>query len=173
MSHSPNKLVPVIIGTLVITFLSVMPLVNLINIICCAGVILGGLIGVNSYIKQCKIVDYETSYKDAVIIGLLSGLLSALIVSTVNLLITLFTKENPASLAMDYADKFPGFPESAKTELEKISQEYIQYGISPTIAVASLIANIITYPLFSMVGALIGMGIFQSSKRNKKQNYTE
>lgn len=167
MNNVPNKLAPIILGTTVITFLSVMPLLNLINIFFCAGVVLGGYAASNSYVKLCIKSGFRYNYKDSVIIGLLSGLLSGIIVALVNLLFSMFSNENPGLIALEFTEKIPNFPQSIKDELTRISQEYIQYGFSKTIALITIISNIVIYPIFSMFGSLIGISV--AMKRQKPQ----
>ena len=43
--HRANKIKPVITGTLIMTAIAVLPVLNLINVFCCAGIMAGGFAG--------------------------------------------------------------------------------------------------------------------------------
>ena len=106
MSSSPNRLMPVIFGALVMTLISTFPLLNLINVLCCAGIMLGGFAGVFFYNKQIRDTSIELTTKDGGIIGLLSGIISAVLVSGINLLMVLFSDVNPITEAYALLEKF-------------------------------------------------------------------
>ena len=167
MSSSPNRLMPVILGALVMTLISTFPLINLINVLCCAGIMLGGFAGVFFYNKQIRDTSIELTTKDGGIIGLLCGIISAVLVSGINLLMVLFSDVNPITEAYALLEKFgQQLPQEVNETMDKFSDEFNKFGFSPTLSVISLIINLVIYPLFGAVGAMIGVSIIKKRKIN-------
>jgi hypothetical protein len=166
--HTPNKITPIIFGTSVMTLIAVFPILNLINLLCCAGIIAGGFVGVYTYWKQLQNTGTMLTTKDGGMIGILCGILSAVFVTGFGLLLSLFSDTNPIIEVMNTFDDF-GFqiPPEMTQYLEKFSNEYSEHGFSPTITLFSFLSNIILYPLFGSIGALLGVNIL--NKKSKPQ----
>ncbi len=156
--NSPNRITPIIYGTAVMTLIAVFPVLNLINVFCCAGIILGGYAGVYTYWKQLQATGMPLTTKDGGMIGILCGILSAIFVTGFGLLLSLFSETNPMIEIMKTFDDI-GFqmPPEMSQYLDKFSNEYNEHGFSPTITLFSFISNIILYPLFGSIGAILGV----------------
>ena len=166
MNKIPNRMLPVIWGTFIMTFLSVMPLISVINVFFCSGIIIGGAAGVFFYNRQLKETDIELKYNDGVIIGLLCGILSSIFVTGINTLMLAMSKENPMiELSKIFSEMNFQLPAEIETQFNKFTDEFSKYGFSPTIAVFTLILNFIIYPLFGSIGGLISVAIVKK-KRN-------
>lgn len=150
------------------TIIYVMPVLNLINIFCCAGIAIGGFAGVYVYKKQTVKSGLSLNSKDGGMIGLLSGLLSAVIVSGFGLLISLYSQSNPV---LDFLntihDAGISIPDDMTVYLESISNDFNQKGYSPTFILISFVSNLILFPLFGSIGALIGVSVL--NKNNSPQ----
>ena len=167
MNKQPDRLKPVIWGAFVMTSISILPVINFINIFFCSGVILGGLAGVFMFNKQISGTDVKILQKDGAMIGVLSGILSAILVSGINLLIVLFSKNNPVIEAMNLM-KDISLPKEVLDQMDKFSSEINKYGFSPTIAIFSLLSNLFLYPVFGLLGGILGVTII--NKKTAKQN---
>jgi hypothetical protein len=169
---SANKITPVIFGTLTMTLIATFPLLNLINIFCCAGIIAGGFTGVYTYWKQLQTLGLPLETKDGGMIGILSGILSAVLVTGFGLLISLFSESNPILDIMNAFDELGvQTPQEMLQYMDKFSNEFNELGFSPTITLISFISNLILYPLFGSIGALLAVNYFNKSNRfNKMQN---
>lgn len=168
MNNSPNKLTPVILSASIMVVLSSVPLLNLVNTFCCMGIILGGFIGVTYYSKQMISNNLLLTQKDSILIGLLSGIISAVINTGVTLVISLFSKTNPIAEVMDMMSQMgKEMPPEAMQIMEKLSQEFTKFGFSPTLIIITFVMNIILYPLFGMLGSFIAYQIYK--KRNLQQ----
>jgi len=88
----------------------------------------------------------------------LCGILSAIFVTGFGLLLSLFSETNPMLEIMKTFDDI-GFqmPPEMSQYLDKFSNEYNEHGFSPTITLFSFISNIILYPLFGSIGAILGV----------------
>lgn len=167
MNNSPNKLKPVLISAGLMTFISVMPFISAINLICCAGIIIGAFAGTFSYYRDLSKLNLKIEYKDGVMIGILSGIITAIIYTGFVLLIQLYSQGN---LFTDMANDFEklGFqltPEFYKV-IDYFSDETNKYGFSPTLTVVSLVLYLILFPLFGSLGGLISVSIFKKKQQS-------
>lgn len=165
MQQQPNKLLPVLFGAFVITFISVFPLLNFINVICCAGIMIGGYAGVHMYNKECIKCNQQLTNKDSMFIGILAGVFSAVLVSIFSMVTTMFSDINPMQEINNMMHQF-GFPSTPETDqiLYSLSDEFDKHGFSPTLAIITFVINIIVYPLFAMIGALISFSVINKRK---------
>lgn len=167
---SINRLLPVIWGFLVMTLISIMPLINFINLFFCAGIILGGLAGVFSFNKQLTALNMQLTFKDAVMIGILSGVLSGVAVSGFNVITLMYSSVNPIGESLKMLGDFgKNLPPEVNNQLDNLSGEFNKYGFSPTLAIFTFISNMLIYPLFGAIGALLGATIINNKKKNTQQ----
>ncbi len=164
---SINRLKPVLIGFLVMTLISIAPILNFINLFFCAGVMLGGVAGVLSFKKQFQNPGTAVVYKDAVMIGVLSGFMSAVFVSGFNIITMMYSDANPIVESAKFLEDFiKDLPPEANNQLNSLADEFNKYGYSPTLAVFTFISNIIIYPLFGAIGSLITATILNNKNKN-------
>lgn len=165
MEKQPNRMIPIIYGTFVMTSISILPFINFINLFFCSGIMLGGLAGVFIYNRQLTGTQLKLTSKDGVMIGILCGILSGILVAAFNFIFMLLSKHNPIDETLTLLDKFSLPPEIIQ-QMNKFSEEFNNYGFSPTISIVSLLSNLVIYPLFGMIGAVLGVTII--NKKNKK-----
>jgi hypothetical protein len=166
MDKQPNRMIPVIYGTFVMTSISVLPFINFINLFFCSGIILGGIAGVFIYNKQLSGTTIKLTSKDGVMIGILCGILSGILVSSFNFIFMLISKHNPIDEMSSVLKDF-SLPPEVMVQMNKFSDEFNNYGFSPTISIVSLFSNLIIYPLFGMIGAVLGVAIINKKNQNK------
>jgi hypothetical protein len=98
-------------------------------------------------------------------IGLLCGILSSILVTGINTLMLAMSKENPMiEFSKIFSDLNLQLPAEVETQFNKFTDEFSKYGFSPTIALFSLIMNIIIYPLFGSIGAIISVAILKKRR---------
>jgi len=165
MEKQPNRIIPIIYGTFVMTSISILPYINFINLFFCSGIILGGLAGVLIYNKQLAGSQSKLTSKDGVMIGILCGILSGILVSSFNFIFMLLSKHNPIDETLSLLKDF-SLPQEVMVQMNKFSDEFNRFGFSPTISIVSLFSNLIIYPLFGMLGAVLGVTII--NKKNEK-----
>lgn len=159
MKSSNYKLNAVLMCALVITTISILPLINVINL-CCGGMIIGGFLSVNYFYKKSNLQNTDVNVKDVSMIALLGGILSAVVVSGIMLLTMLFSGENQIEIMKTELSKYLGnIPPDLQSTLDNFSGEFNKYGFSPTLSIISLLINLIIYPVFAFVGGLISYGI--------------
>jgi hypothetical protein len=168
MQH-PSKFTPVIISSSIIVLISLFPVLNLINLLCCAGIILGSLAGTWFYASQLNRIGEVIKYKDGFAIGILSGIISALIVVIGTTLISLIVSQNPIpEIYQIIESQGLTLPPEVEDFLRRISQEYADKGFSITLTLLTLIIDIVVYPIFSGIGGLIAVAVF-SKRVNARQ----
>ncbi len=159
MKSSNYKLNAVLMCALIIITISILPLINVINL-CCGGMIIGGFLSVNYFYKKSNLQNTDVNVKDVSMIALLGGILSAVLVSGIMLLTMLFSGENQIEIMKTELSKYLGnIPPDLQSTLDNFSGEFNKYGFSPTLSIISLLINLIIYPVFAFVGGLISYGI--------------
>jgi membrane protein insertase Oxa1/YidC/SpoIIIJ len=163
--EQPSKFTPVIISSAVITVISLFPFLNFINLLCCAGVIIGGAAGTAYYNNQLKKTGTQIQYKDGAAIGILSGVISALIVVIGTTIMTMLVKQNPIPEIYHMIDmQGINIPPDVDKFLQQISEEYSKQGFSFTLTIITLVVDLITYPIFSAIGGMLAVAIFTKKK---------
>lgn len=158
--NQPSKFTPVLISSAVIILISLFPFLNFINLLCCAGVIIGGAAGTLFYNKQLKSVGSQIQYKDGVAIGILSGVLSALIVVIGTTVMTMLISQNPIPEVYKMLDmQGLDIPPEIDKFLQQISDEYSKQGFSMTLTLVTLVVDLIAYPIFSAIGGMLAAAI--------------
>lgn len=167
--NQPSKFTPVIISSAIIIIISLFPFLNFINLLCCAGVIIGGAAGTAYYNNQLKKTGGQIQYKDGVAIGVLSGIISALIVVIGTTIMTMLVKQNPIPEVYRMIDmQGLNIPPEIDKFLQQISDEYSKRGFSITLTLVTLVVDLISYPIFSAIGGMLAVQIF-----GKKKNAAE
>jgi hypothetical protein len=163
--NQPSKFTPIIISTAIMTVLSVFPVLSLINLLCCAGIIIGAFAGTSYYAKKLNEAGSLIQFKDGAAIGLFSGLLTALLVTILNTLIMMLSPQNPIPEIYKLIDKF-GYtlPPEAEKMLQKVSGEYSKHGFSITIVGINFLMDLIFYPLFGFLGGIIASSVYGKKK---------
>jgi hypothetical protein len=158
----PSKFTPILVSSVIMITISLFPVLNLVNLLCCAGIILGGFAGTAYYNKSLTAAGQVIQFKDGAAIGILSGIVSALIVVIASTLLTIALKENPVPEALRLIETY-GFqvPPAMEEFLQKISNEYNKSGFSITLTLITLVVDLITYPLFAAIGGILGVSILK------------
>jgi len=165
MQH-PSKFTPVIISSAVMVITSLFPVLNLINLLCCAGIIFGGAAGTYYYAKQLDKTGQIIQNKDGIMIGLLSGIISAIIYVICSTLLIMVTKQNPVELVYKFTQQYGfTFPPQSEKILQEINDEYSRNGFSFFMIGAELFSRIISHCIFGPLGGLLAASMF-----NKRRN---
>lgn len=166
-----NRLKPVLISFLVMSLISIAPLLNFINLLFCAGIMLGGVAGVLSFKKQFPNQSSPIVYKDAVLIGIFGGIMSAVFVSGFNIITMMYSDANPITESLKFFGDFvKDLPPEANKQINNLANEFNKYGYSPTLAVFTFISNLIIYPLFGAIGSLISATVINNKIKNTIKN---
>ena len=146
-----GKYQPAILGGLFIGVISGLPVVNFVNLCCCAGVIAGGVL-VTYLLQQNSPVPVATS--EAAIQGLIAGLIGGVIMSLISAVLTNIT--GPVGL------------EQLREELSsnadippELRDNMLRFMTSTNLALMTVLITMPMYAVFSMAGSLLGLAFFR------------
>ena len=111
---------PVLIAGIIAGILSATPLLNLLNIVCCLWVVVGGVIGV--YLV-CRDTEQKVNYGEGAFVGLLSGFVAA-VISTALFTVYMLLGFNIAQYMPERIPQFEKFfPQGSNFEFYEFSGE--------------------------------------------------
>jgi len=171
MFEKPSKLRSAILGGLMIGAISGIPGLNLLNCCCCAGILLGGALSVYLYRQEFTDEMPPLESSDALILGIIAGIIGALVTTALSAMITLLLGPVETEMMRNFMEKLtqkledhgsvpPGTMENMRDQFEQAIKE----GGTVGGILRSLVYALILYPIFSMLGGLIGFGIFGKKK---------
>lgn len=150
-----NKLKPAIIGGVVVGLLSAIPFLNLGNVCCCLWALLGGALASKMFISSSPT---PVKSGDGAVVGVLAGLVGGLIYIVVGipLAIALSGVMNAFILSMmSNAD-----PAMARQMQEQMANQSVLAKVGFGFVWAILLI------VFSTIGGLLGVAIFEKRKGN-------
>lgn len=143
------KLRPALLGGLLIGVLSALPFVSMC---CCLWVIAGGVL--TTYLLQERLTTPVTA-GDATIAGLFAGIIGAILSTVLSQLLALVRGLNFAD-AIDEVIGQGRLPPEWTGALEQVRD------MSPAMfIIGSLLVSMLIFPIFSMLGALLGVALFK------------
>ncbi len=161
MPEKPGKLMPALYGGIIIGIISGVPFLSFVNCLCCAGVLFGGLMAVFFYKKDLPPDNPTFTNSDAMALGALAGVFGAVFANIISAIL-LFTIGNVAGKAI--YDMLMGAYEAAgildqmpPEALEEMERGMMDGGMSVT----NVVLSFIIYPLFGLLGGLIGYAMFK------------
>lgn len=165
MQPKPGKLIPVLIGGAAMTATTVVPVLNMINCICCAG-IMGGAVLATFMFKKNFPDDMPFTVGDGAVIGVLSGLVGAVL----NALITvLMLGASSAGMSVEFDQKFDEIIRQLEAQgqdphvVSQIRDFFVQVADSALLLFFLILAaSIFIFAVFGVLGGLIGGSIFRT-----------
>jgi hypothetical protein len=148
-----SKAQPAFWGGLLIGVLSALPFVSALNACCCLWVIVGGIL--TAYLLQDQ-TPMPITAGDGAVAGLLAGAIGAVVATVLGVILSLMMPSGVESL-----DQLAGrsdIPPEVARAFERLKElPRIVWLIGP------LIAYLILFPIFAMLGGLLGVAIFKKS----------
>jgi hypothetical protein len=149
-----NKLKPALIGGVLLGLLSAIPVVNLVNICCCLWALIGGLLASYLYIKNSPV---PARAGDGAILGVLAGLVGAVIVVVIGIPISIIAGGITRELLIKLIENVnPGQAEAIRIQMEA--------GSTIAGAIVNGIILAVLLVIFSTIGGLLGVPIFEKRK---------
>jgi hypothetical protein len=143
------KLQPAVLGGLLIGVLSALPFVSVLNGCCCLWVIVGGLL--TTYLLQERSTVPVTA-GGAAVAGLLAGVIGAVIAAVVGAFFMNVMGGGPESLDQIRNDLPP--------EMGRMFDRFRE--LPPSFwYIGPVLLYLVIFPIFSMLGALLGVAIFK------------
>jgi hypothetical protein len=171
MFEKPSKLRSAILGGLIIGAISGIPGLNLLNCCCCAGILLGGAMSVYLYRREFTNEMPPMESSDALILGIIAGIIGALITTCLSATITLILGSVETDMMRNFMEKLTqkledrgSVPQGTLDNMREQFDQAMKEGGTIGGILRSLVYALILYPIFSMLGGLIGFGIFGKKK---------
>ena len=151
-----NKLKPAIIGGVVLGLLSVIPFVNFANACCCLWAIVGGLLATSLYVKNSPT---PVSAGDGAMVGGLAGLVGAVIAVVLGIPIDLVMGPVMRNMMISLVARLdPRQADLVRQQIEAAG------GPSITAAIVNALILAVLLVIFSIIGGLLGVPIFEKRK---------
>jgi hypothetical protein len=144
-----QKLQPAVLGGLLIGVLSALPFVGMC---CCLWVIAGGVLA--TYLLQERLTTPVTA-GDATITGLLAGVIGAILATFLSQLVAMARGVGVADAINELLGQ-GRMPPEMTGPLEQVRDMPAAVFI-----IGSLLVSMFIYPIFSMLGALLGVALFK------------
>ncbi|HEV7798919.1 MAG TPA: hypothetical protein VGO73_12215 [Pyrinomonadaceae bacterium] len=151
-----DKIKPAITGGVLIGLLSIIPIVNLGNICCCLWAIAGGVLATYLYVKNSPV---PARPGDGAIVGAIAGAVGGLIAIVLGIPISIVAGGITRELLIRLIESI----NPAQAEMMRIQ---MATGVSVLIAIRDGIILAVCLVIFSTLGGLVGIPIFEKRKGN-------
>lgn len=158
MPEKPSKLTSALYGGLIMGAISGLPVLNIVNCFCCAGVFLGGFLSVMFYKNELTAAMPPLTSSDGMQLGALAGVFGALFGSILHILTLLAIGDVTSGMVLDILKNMNLPPEA----MDAIEQSIQQAGeLTAFVIVKQIILSLVIDPLFGLLGGLIGFNVFK------------
>ncbi len=156
--NQEGMLKPALIGGVLLGVLSVIPVINLGNCLCCAWVIGGGVLASFLYVKSSPVA---VTLGRGVALGLLAGAIGAIVdtMFSIPLQILLSRLGMGAEGVQQILDQIPQLPPEFKKAL--LSALAGGKGIGVLVIVLGAFFKLVVYSAVAMLGGAIGVAVFE------------
>lgn len=165
IDNKPAKLVPVLIGGAAMAATAIIPFLNLVNCLCCAGIMGGAVLSAFFYKKNFPDTTPFTT-GDGAAVGTLSGIVGAVLYSLYSALIFgLSSAGVSVKIDEEFSKVFQQMESSGQDvqALEQIREFVMQVAESPILLFLVILAfSILLFVAFGALGGVIGGSIFKT-----------
>ena len=136
--------------------LAALPYIGMLNVVCCALYIGGGVLAVYLYLKDQPGAE-KRPYGDGALVGLIAGAIGGVVTTIVGALVL------ASGLGPDMGDAGAAFEqlEQAGIELPDIVRDMMGGGgVNAAMLGAQLVMNVILFGIFATLGGLVGVAVF-------------
>jgi hypothetical protein len=160
--QKPDKFIPALYGGFIIAVISSVPMLNLVNCLCCAGVLFGGFLAVFFYKSNFTPDTPPYTAEDCLAVGALAGVTGAFFSTLLSLLFVMMFGDVAREFVLRLLENSAlEIPEELLDEMRRVLEE------TPTGAIAvfiDLVSSLILFSIFGLLGGLIGYGVWKPEK---------
>jgi hypothetical protein len=159
--NESGMLKPALIGGVLLGVCSAIPVVNLLNCVCCAWVIVGGGLAAYLFVKDSGI---PVTMGRGVTLGLLTGVFGTVVSTVISLPLRLMMNTagmNVMEQMRQALDRVPNMPPETRQIIEKLAASG-NMGIA--VFIVGILFSLIINCLFAMAGGAIGVAVFEKRK---------
>ena len=157
---SPSKLQPAILGGVAIGVLSSLPIVNLVNVCCCAWVIAGGALA--AYLMQQN-HPLPISAGDGAIVGLMAGAVGAVVGTLIAIPIAMLMGPLQAGFLEGLLENTNDLPPEARNILEQMRGGMMGGAVAGIGFIITMFFSLCIYSVFGLLGGLLGATMFKKN----------
>jgi hypothetical protein len=150
MNEKRSKFVPALWGGVLIGVISGVPFLDFVNCACCAGVLAGGILAVYLYKKDLP-EEQVLDTNDGAILGLLAGVIGAIIASIFGLFF--------GPMTFDFLDKIADYTDNP--ELMDFLDAINRDSFGAMMVMFGFIMEVIVDSIFGLLGGLLGVALFK------------
>ncbi|TLY32330.1 MAG: hypothetical protein E6K56_03505 [Ignavibacteria bacterium] len=161
MNPKPDKKIPALYGGIIMGLVSSIPFLSLINCLCCAGILLGGFLGVMFYKKNFTPDTPPFTAGDCAAVGALAGVVGAVVGTVLSLLFVALVGDVARQFILDLL-------KNSNLQLPQgflqMFEERMREGATGLALVFRLMAALVIDSVFGLLGGLIGYSVFKTKQ---------
>ncbi len=165
LQQKPGRLVPVLIGGSVMAATALVPVLNMVNCLCCAGIMGGAVLACYLHKKNFP-AGVNFTVGDGALVGLLGGLFGAVVYAVITGLIWGASTQGMSVTFDESFERAIRQMESTGQDpqaVEKVRQFVEQLASSPFLLfILVLFASLLLFAVFGTLGGVIGGNIFKT-----------
>ncbi len=156
--NEEGMLKPALIGGVLLGILSSLPVVNLVNCVCCAWVIGGGILASYLYVKDSAA---PVTLGRGVTVGLATGVVGTIVSALFSIPLYFLMNRGVLDQVRQTIEQMPNLPPETR---ETLRQLFAQGNMNVLLFVLGVIFMLVINCLFAMLGGTIGVAIFEKRK---------
>jgi len=156
----PAKLQPALLGGVAIGVLTALPLINLVNLCCCAWVVAGGVLA--AYLMQQN-HPAPVSAGDGALVGLMAGALGAIVGSVLAIPISMAMGPFQAQAFQQVLESARDLPPEVRSMLEQWGGGMAGGAMLGLAFIFTLLFSLFFYSIFGLLGGLLGALMFRKN----------
>ncbi len=155
MPEKPSMLMPALYGGIIMGVISTVPVLSLVNCLCCAGVMFGGFMAVFFYKKELMPGMAPLTSSDGLQLGALAGVIGGIVGAVLTVLMLKIVGNVNGQMMMNMMESFR---ESIPSEnWEQMEMDILAEELS----VMKIILGLVIDVIFGLLGGLIGYSILK------------
>ncbi len=162
MNPKPDKFIPALYGGIIMGLISSIPFLNLVNCLCCAGVLFGGFLAVMFYKNNFTPDTPPFTSGDCIAVGALSGVVGAVVGTALSLIFNAIFGDVARQFLLNVLKNSNlQLPPEVMDRLEEAMNE----GASGFRIILRFFPSLFAEALFGLLGGLIGYSIFKPKQQ--------
>lgn len=158
MNQKPDKIIPALYGGIIMAIISAIPFLSMLNCLCCAGILLGGFLGVYFYKNNFTPDTPPFTSGDCMGVGALAGVFGAIFGTILSVIfLALFGNIMGRFVAEMIQSMNLNLPEEAMSAIE----ESMDKGITFVSLVFQFMASLVIDAVFGLLGGLIAFSVYK------------
>lgn len=160
--NGESMLKPALIGGVALGIVSAIPIIGAFNCLCCAWVLAGGMLAAHLYVKDAA---SPVTLGRGAVLGLATGALGAVVCTLFSIPLHMMSASgggmNFMAQIQQQIDKMPNVPPETRQALEALAS---RGDLTAVLLVGSFILSLVVFSIFGMMGATIGVALFEKRK---------